>query len=724
MKIDVLVEVNVGTQDQTFTYLVPSELELKIEIGKRVKVPFGNRKLEGFIVAINNQPQDYQLKEIISVIDEQKVLTPEMFALGKYMSNITLAPLIHCYQTMLPTALKANRNTNIKIKTKTYLSLNKSKEDVLSYIESIKSKIQKDILNLFLDKDLIAKSDIIKKASLKILIEKGLLKELYQEEYRLPEAFKNSNQVNLTVDQLKVIEDFQIGTKDIYLLYGVTGSGKTEVYMNIIDRCLEEKKQAIVLVPEIALTMQLVNRFQNHFGNKVAILHSRLSDGEKYDEWRRIERGEAEIVIGPRSAVFAPLKDIGVIIIDEEHENSYKQENSPRYHAHDIAFYLGKKHHAKVLLGSATPSLESYTKAKVGIYGFLELKTRVNNHQLPQVKIVDMKESMRQGYRILSKELITAIKDKLNKKEQIMILLNRRGYSNYLNCQSCGHTFKCPACDITMTYHKTSDMMRCHYCGYATKKIDVCPECKTKSLRSIGFGTEKLEEELKKLFEDAKIIRMDLDTTTQKGSHSKIINAFSNREYDILLGTQMIAKGLDFDNVSLVGVINADNSLDIPDFRSGEKTFQLLSQVAGRSGRTSLKGEVILQVFNSDHYVISTVKEHNYEAFYRQEIIMRKKLNYPPFCFIASIKIISKEYEKGFKLSKEISDFLKKELPNNNVLGPTMANIFKINNYYRYNCLIKYKNKEEVLETLKKVQNHYQTNQNFKIEFDFNPIHF
>ncbi|MFA5696579.1 MAG: primosomal protein N', partial [Bacilli bacterium] len=359
-----------------------------------------------------------------------------------------------------------------------------------------------------------------------------------------------------------------------------------------------------------------------------------------------------------------------------------------------------------------------------GIYGFLELKTRVNNHQLPQVKIVDMKESMRQGYRILSKELITAIKDKLNKKEQIMILLNRRGYSNYLNCQSCGHTFKCPACDITMTYHKTSDMMRCHYCGYATKKIDVCPECKTKSLRSIGFGTEKLEEELKKLFEDAKIIRMDLDTTTQKGSHSKIINAFSNREYDILLGTQMIAKGLDFDNVSLVGVINADNSLDIPDFRSGEKTFQLLSQVAGRSGRTSLKGEVILQVFNSDHYVISTVKEHNYEAFYRQEIIMRKKLNYPPFCFIASIKIISKEYEKGFKLSKEISDFLKKELPNNTVLGPTMANIFKINNYYRYNCLIKYKNKEEVLETLKKVQNHYQTNQNFKIEFDFNPIHF
>lgn len=724
MKIDVLVEVNVGTQDQTFTYLAPENLAPKIKVGKRVKVPFGNRKLEGFIVGINSNQVDYQLKEIIDVIDEEIVITPEMFALGKYMSEITLAPLIHCYQTMLPTALKANRNTNIKIKTKIYLSLNKAEVEVINYINNTKSLIQKEILEQILEKKVIDKADIMKKASLKILQEKGYIKENKEEIYRLPEAFKNNKTVTLTSDQLRVIEEFKSSTKDIYLLYGVTGSGKTEVYMNIIDYYLEDNKQAIVLVPEIALTMQLVSRFQNHFGNRVAILHSRLSDGEKYDEWRRIERGEAEIVIGPRSAVFAPLKDIGVIIIDEEHENSYKQENSPRYHAHDIAFYLGKKHHAKVLLGSATPSLESYSKAKVGIYGYLELKTRVNNHQLPKVRVIDMKNSMKQGYRILSNELINSIKEKLNSKEQIMILLNRRGYSNYLNCQNCGYTFKCPACDITMTYHKTSDMMRCHYCGYATKKIEICPDCKTKSLRSIGFGTEKLEEELRKNFQDAKIVRMDLDTTTKKGAHSKIINDFSNREYDILLGTQMIAKGLDFDNVSLVGVVNADNSLDIPDFRSGEKTFQLLSQVAGRSGRTSLKGEVILQVFNPDHYVIETVKEHDYQAFYQKEIAMRKNLNYPPFCFIVSVRIISKEYEKGFKLAKEVSDFIKKQLPNNNVLGPTMANIFKVNNSFRYNCLIKYKNKEEVIDVLKKVHNHYQLNQNFKIEIDFNPIHF
>ena len=725
MIVDVLVEVNVGNQNQMFSYTVSQELQSQIKKGIRVTVPFGTRKLEGFILDIHKDDttRDYELKEIINVVDEHPVLNDELLDLGKHMSELYLAPLIHCYQTMLPVALKAKRKVKLNIKEEKYICLNKSEEEIKLYIEGNKSVLQNNILNTVLSLKKVRKKDIDNQNVLRTLLKKELLKEIREEKYRLDsnDIIKNETH-ELTPDQKHVVKSFLEGDKETYLLHGVTGSGKTEVYMNIIDNVIKEGKKAIVLVPEIALTVQLVTRFQNHFGNDVAILHSRLSAGEKYDEWRKIERDEVSIVIGARSAVFAPLSNIGVIIIDEEHEATYKQENSPRYHAYDISLFRAKRHKAKILLGSATPSLESYARAKIGYYGLLELKNRINGKDLPKVHIVDMKESIKKGHRLISSKLIEGIQERLEKKEQIMILLNRRGYSNYLICSDCGYAYKCPSCDITMTYHKTSDTLRCHYCGYADKRRIECPECHAKGLKDFGVGTEKIEEELNKMFDGIRIVRMDLDTTTTKGAHSKIIKDFNNYKYDLLLGTQMIAKGLDFGRVSLVGVINADMGLNIPDFRSSERTFQLLNQVSGRSGRKDIEGEVILQTFNNDHYVIENVKNHDYIGFYNNEIKIRKRLFYPPFCFISLVRILSSDYEYGFEVSKKIGIYLRKHLPNNTILGPTMSNIFKVKNIYRFGCLIKYKNKEEVAEVLKNVLKQYDNNNKIKIEIDMNTM--
>lgn len=723
MTVDVLVEVRVGNSNQMFTYSVNPLLESKIKKGIRVLVPFGTRKLEGFVININSDNDVKDLKEVIDVVDENPVLNDELIDLGLYMSDFYVAPLIQCYQTMLPVALKAKGNTKINLKFDKFICLNCDENFVLEYIKTNKSILQNDILSKVLKEVKVKKQDIDNQGVLKTLLNKGLLKEIKEESYRLKSSSIDNKEIHkLTDDQEKVVNEFLNSKEEVYLLHGVTGSGKTEVYMCIIDNILKKGKKAIVLVPEISLTVQLVDRFQNHFGTNVAILHSRLSDGEKYDEWRKIEREEVSIVIGARSAIFAPLSNIGVIVVDEEHEATYKQENSPRYNAIDIAVKRAKNHGAKVLLGSATPSLESYARAKKGYYKLLELKNRVNGKDLPKIDIVDMQSSIKKGYRLLSIELINKIKDRLDKNEQVMILLNRRGYSNFLTCPSCGYTFKCPHCDITMTYHKTSDTLRCHYCGYADKRISECPTCHNKNLRDLGVGIEKIEEEIKNLFKDIRIVRMDLDTTTNKGAHSRIIRDFIDHKYDLLLGTQMIAKGLDFPKVSLVGVINADMGLNIPDFRSSERTFQLLSQVSGRSGRKDIEGEVLLQVFNTDHYVIERAKAHDYVGFYNNEMAIRKKLCYPPFCFIAIVKILSKDYEYGFDVSKKIGDYLRKNLPNNTVLGPTMANVFRVNNIYRFGCLIKYKNSGEINKVLKEILEHYDSSGKIKLEIDINPL--
>ena len=478
-----------------------------------------------------------------------------------------------------------------------------------------------------------------------------------------------------------------------------------------------------MLVPEISLTPQIVNRFTEVFGDKIAVLHSRLSDGEKYDEWRRINKKEAKIVIGARSAIFAPLDNLGIIIIDEEHSDSYKQDNSPRYNAKDIALIRSKKLNFPVVMGSATPSLEIYARAKKNVFKLLELPKRINGNSMPKVEIVDMNDEIKSGNIYFSKLLQEKIEDRLSKKEQIILLLNRRGYASYITCINCGYVEKCPKCDITLTYHKTSNTLRCHYCGYGDKIKDICPKCHSSSFRNLGTGTEKIEEQLQKKY-NVKVLRMDIDTTSRKNSHSKMIKSFKNHEYDILLGTQIVAKGLDFPDVTLVGVINADTSLNIPDFRSSENTFSLLSQVAGRSGRVNKAGEVVIQTFNKDHYAINYSKNHDYIGFYNMEMNIRKKLKYPPYFYLCYIRISGKDYKLLSKEANKIRKSLERNLNETIILGPSPATVFKVNNIYRYGIILKYKKDEKLYKVLNLLVNHYKGNNKVNIDIDFNPSHF
>lgn len=721
MVANVLVELSNRNIDKTFTYNIPNELENLIKVGIRVLVPFGKQTLEGFVLSISeNTNSEIELKDIIKPIDDEVILNEELLELGKFIKRKTLSTLISAYQVMLPKALKADKKTKIN---KSYESniIIKDEKLLKDYKLTDKQKIIIDeIRNGKNDKKHLKD---LATSSLTTLLNKGILEEVLSEKYRLSiENKKEYKKVELNDEQKNAVNTVlsDLDKSNTYLLYGVTGSGKTEVYMEIIDAMLLQGKTAIVLVPEISLTPQMVERFSSRFKENIAILHSRLNDGEKYDEYRKIARGEVKIVIGARSAIFAPLKNIGVIIVDEEHTTSYKQESTPKYNAIDIAVERAKYHNAQVVLGSATPTLESFAKVIKGIYKLIELKKRANNKALPTVTLVDMnKEKNRNNH--FSKTLIQEIQNTLDRKEQVILLLNRRGYSSFVTCSNCGYVSKCPNCDITLTYHKTSDMERCHYCGYATKRKEVCPECHEKAIEQLGYGTEKIEEELKSLF-NARVIRMDLDTTGTKGAHEKIISAFRNQEYDILLGTQMIAKGLDFANVTLVGVINADTSLMIPNFRSSEYTFDLLSQVSGRSGRGEKNGTVIIQTFNQDHYAIKLAKTHDYMDFFKEEMKIRKTLQYPPYCFLVSIKVISKDYNLAQTESNLIAKRLRENLLNSTVLGPSIGSTFKINNTYRFGIIIKYKKEDNLYPFLEKMLDYYKINDKIRLDIDFNPI--
>lgn len=719
MYIKVLIETKVKTNDMTFTYYVPSNIADNL-IGKRVLVPFSNRVVQGFVIEYTNKPLDYEVKQILKVVDEEPVLNEELLNLGKFMSEKYLCSLICTYQTMLPKALKANHKVDEKVKTITYIKLNKN----ASY-KDVKIQSQLKIIELLKNTDEVLKSSIKSKSSLKKLIEKGIVLEYSKEIYREVKTSSNDEKINLTEDQKNVALEIKksLGKSKTILLYGVTGSGKTEVYIDIVKEVLKQGKEALILVPEISLTPQITARFKGIFGNDIAILHSSLSDGERYDEFRKIKRKEVKVVIGARSAIFAPLTNIGIIIIDEEHSESYKQENNPRYNTLDIARQRSINYNCPVILGSATPTIESFARAKKGYYDYLELNKRVNEKPLPKVTIIDMKDEIRKGNKTFSSVLLSKIKDRLDKKEQVMLLLNRRGYSNYLTCPNCGYVFKCPNCDITFTYHKTSGMMRCHYCGYANNKKDVCPNCKEKEIRQIGSGTQKIEEQIKEIFKEARVLRMDADTTSKKGSHHKIINEFNSGNYDILVGTQMIAKGLNFPNVTLVGVINGDSSLNIPNFRSSEHTFSLLDQVIGRAGRAKKEGEAIIQTFNPQHYSIFYASIHDYKSFFKKEIAIRKKLNYPPYCFITLIKVSSKDFNYGINEAKKISLFLRKNLSNTtSILGPSIASVLKVNNNYNFQVIIKYKKDEKLYPALNSLIKLYEGNSKIKVELDFDPI--
>jgi len=564
----------------------------------------------------------------------------------------------------------------------------------------------------------------------------GWLTFVEKEAYRDPfanQTFEKTTALSLNAEQQVAVETIlqsvQEQQSQTYLLEGITGSGKTEVYLQVIAEVLNQGKPAIMLVPEISLTPQMVQRFKSRFGEHVAVMHSGLSQGEKYDEWRKIERGEAEVVVGARSAIFAPIENIGVIIIDEEHEASYKQEETPRYHARDLAIWRSEYHHCPVVLGSATPSLESRARAQKNVYQRLRLTQRANQAAtLPTIDVVDMRQEVENGnVSSFSMSLQEKLQERLEKNEQSVLLLNRRGYSSFVMCRDCGYVLPCPNCDISLTLHMDSKTMKCHYCGHEERIPYRCPNCGQDKIRYYGTGTQKVEEELQTLLPDSRILRMDVDTTRRKGAHEKILRTFGEGQADILLGTQMIAKGLDFPNVTLVGVLNADTALNLPDFRSSERTFQLLTQVSGRAGRAEKPGEVIIQSFNPEHYAIQLAKAQDYEDFYTKEMYIRHRGDYPPYYFTVQITASHPEENEAAKQMFQIATKLKQGLsPQAILLGPTPNAIMRVNNRYFYQVIIKYKQEPMLQPLLKEILTDTQraTARGLKLSIDAEPMNF
>ncbi|SCT74041.1 primosomal protein [Staphylococcus xylosus] len=571
------------------------------------------------------------------------------------------------------------------------------------------------------------------KSSIDTLMRKGFVEKYDAIVERDPfetRVFEQDQKQQLTDDQQEayksILESIQAHRQRTYLLHGVTGSGKTEVYLQTIEEVLKLGRQAMMLVPEIALTPQMVLRFKRRFGDEVAVLHSGLSKGERYDEWQKIRDGKASVSVGARSSVFAPFKNLGMIIIDEEHESSYKQEDYPRYQARDIAQWRSQYHQCPLILGSATPSLETYARAEKGVYELLSLPNRVNQQALPEIEIVDMRTELSSGNRsMFSEQLRKAIQQRLDKKEQIVLFLNRRGYASFMLCRDCGHVPQCPNCDISLTYHKSTDQLKCHYCGHQEVPPNKCPSCESEHIRQVGTGTQRVEELLQEAFQEARIIRMDVDTTSRKGAHEKLLDDFGAGKGDILLGTQMIAKGLDFPNITLVGVLNADTMLNLPDFRASERTYQLLTQVSGRAGRHEKEGEVIIQTYNPEHYAIKDVQANDYTAFFNKEMNYRKMGKYPPYFFLINFTIAHKEMKKVMEASKHIHKILLQHLTDKAlVLGPSPAALSRINNEYRFQILVKYKSEPALHEALKYLDDYYHDQylkEKLSLKIDINP---
>lgn len=559
---------------------------------------------------------------------------------------------------------------------------------------------------------------------------KGWLEKIQIETFRTPKALLNDAKKpipELTADQQTAVDaicdSIQSTDPQTFLLQGVTGSGKTEVYLRSIAETLANNQTALMLVPEISLTPQMVTRVKSRFGDLVAVLHSGLSNGERYDEWRRIERGEAKVVVGARSAAFAPLENIGLIIMDEEHESSYKQDETPRYHARNVAKWRSDYYGATVVLGSATPSLESRARAQKGVYQHLLLPERINQQPLPAVQVVDMRQELRKHAESnFSTELLDEIQIRMSRGEQSILMLNRRGYSSFIMCRDCGFVLQCPNCDISLTLHMDTHTMKCHYCGHEEPIPKICPNCQSHKIRYYGTGTQKVQEELQAIIPDAKILRMDVDTTRRKGMHEKLLNSFGNQEADILIGTQMIAKGLDFPNVTLVGVLNADTALGLPDFRSSERTFQLLTQVSGRAGRADKTGSVIVQTFNPDHYAIKLAQHHDYEHFFQMEMNIRHRGKYPPYFYTLQISVSHEEEAQAAKAIVNIAQFLKPNLDKNSiVLGPTPKSIARMNRKYYYQLVIKYKQDTQLHQLLTQMMDQIQKQSRHGVQISIDP---
>jgi primosomal protein N' (replication factor Y) len=719
----VLIEHAIDSLDMPFDYLAPSHLVK----GVRVKVNFNKQDLVGYVLDVFESPltneqykeiNGFELKEIIEVIDEYPILNKELEELAKYLAKETYSPLISCYQTLLPPTLKptSGKKTGIKILRAVKIngeydpsSLNVKQKEIYDYIYNSREVLKRDL-----------------KQSIASLLKLNKVIEFDKEIYRNPYNFsvEKISGPKLTSSQEQVINEFKTSNDEVYLLEGVTGSGKTEVYINLTEYYLSLNKSVIILVPEISLTPLMIKRFKERLNEDIAVFHSKLTDGEKYDEYRKILNKQVRVVIGVRSAIFAPLTNIGIIILDEEHSSSYKQENTPSYHARMVAIFRTKYYGGKVLLGSATPTLESKARALKGVYHHLTLNQRINQKDMPEVKIVNMIDELKSGnYSLFSRVLKEKIVEKINKKEQVMLLLNRRGYSSYVECKKCHQVVKCPDCDIALTYHKKDQTMKCHYCGYSSHYPEECNKCHNHSFLNVGTGTQKIEESLQKLFPDVRIARMDLDSVGVTKNYDEILSSFENKEYDILLGTQMIAKGLDFSNVTLVGVINADIGLNDHNFRAQELTFQLLTQVAGRSGRGEKEGVAIIQTNNPTNYAIIDASHHDYESFYAKEMEYRKIRKYPPYRYLISLMFKSNSLDAVSLIAEKIKVLInEKHLQDVNVLGPTQPYLYKFNNYYRMKLLVKYKDKNLIAPVIEEVREIIRMNNKIKLTINVDPL--
>ena len=721
MIAQVIINSNVKNLNRLFDYAVPSNLQGTICVGDRVLVPFGNQKNleEGFVINFAEN-SNYKVKEIAQIQEGEK-LTKENIKLAQLMARRYFCNFADCIKLMLPPGTTSKILENrMKEKTLNFVYLKKEIEEIEEDIENkvIKSEKQKRVLYFLIQNEGIQTVDLevltdTTNAVLKALEKKEYIEIVEQPVERNPFAEKEvipTMPLTLTDEQQKTFDRINQAIQNNQyleiLLYGVTGSGKTEVYLQLIAETLKKEKTAIVLVPEISLTPQMVDRFIARFGReKIAVLHSKLSLGERYDQWQKIKKGECSIVIGARSAIFAPVQNLGLIIIDEEHDSSYKSETNPRYHARDLAGYIAKQNEIPLILGSATPALETYYKAMNGKIELAVLEKRANQAQLPEIEVIDLKQELVNGNRsVLSTKLYAAIEQNLKNHHQTILFLNRRGYSTFVMCRECGHTIQCKNCNITMTYHLTNHKLKCHYCGHEEKNITECPMCKSKNIKYFGMGTQRLEEEIKKLFPQATTIRMDTDTVSKKNSHEEILNRFKSENIDILIGTQMIVKGHHFPNVTLVGVVAADTSLFIEDYRANERTFQLLTQVAGRAGRENLPGKVMIQTYNPDNFAVECSKKQNYTLFYETEIELRKQLKYPPFCDIISIGLTDTDETKIKKIANKIYQLLKEQIKKEQLplllYQPLPCPIDKIKKRYRWRIILKGKLNNRVIDII------------------------
>ncbi len=742
---NLIIDISHEKVDRPFQYRIPERLQGSIEVGSCVKIPFGkgNRVRLGYVVELMNRPQcaPEKIKEIISLAEDEVSADALMVKLAAWMQRYYGSTMISALRTVIPVRKKVGTLTHRYLKlriplveARDFYNICVKKHQVarMRLVAALLENPEERIPYEFVTGKLNVSPAVIKSLS-----EKGIVRVESEDYYRNPVDGVKTDEKNIVLSDEqqaisdRVIGDYDNGVRDTYLIHGITGSGKTEVYISMIDEIVKRGKQAVVLIPEIALTYQTLMRFYRHFGDRVSVMNSTLSAGEKYDQAKRASEGDIDIIIGPRSALFTPFPNLGLIIIDEEHENSYKSETMPKYHARETAIALASmvKGGASVVLGSATPSLESYYRAQSGEYKLFELNRRLTGGTLPKVEIADLREELRNGNRsIFSRSLQEKIQDALDSGHQTMLFINRRGLAGFISCRSCGYVFKCPHCDVSMSEHR-GGMLVCHYCGHTQPISKICPECGSKYVTAFRAGTQQIEKEVHKIFPKARTLRMDADTTRAKGSYEKILSAFAAEEADILVGTQMIVKGHDFPNVTVVGILAADMSLNAGDYRAGERTFQLLTQAAGRAGRGQFPGNVVIQSYQPDNYSIICAADQDYKSFYEEEISYRKLLRYPPAAHMLAIQIWAADEEEGKQAANRIrSEAENLHIQNIMIIGPASAAISRINDIFRMVIYVKHEEIDELVKVkdcteqfLDYMKNNIK-NKGIQVQFDFDPM--